>query len=118
MSRDEHSCTHWLRPRNSTLPRIRTRITRVLLVSQDRRHLYVTPWFLRSVNLATKYTVQNKVFNIWSASPSLIHTLTKPSSSNFEIFFRFGLFPLVRVWVHSRCIYNELFATVIYNVQI
>ncbi len=39
-----HSCTHWLRPRNSPLsPRIGTRITRALLVSKDRRHLFVTP---------------------------------------------------------------------------
>jgi hypothetical protein len=43
MSRDVHSCTHWLRPRNSPLaPRIWTRITRALLVSKDRRHLFVT----------------------------------------------------------------------------
>ncbi len=41
MSRDVHSCTHWLRPRNSL--RIWTRITRALLVSKDRRHLFVTP---------------------------------------------------------------------------
>ncbi len=39
-------CAHWLRPRNSPLPKhlgsyyIRGRI----LVSQDRRHLFVTPW--------------------------------------------------------------------------
>jgi hypothetical protein len=34
-----HSCSHWLRPRN---PRIWAHI-RALLVSQDRRHLFVTP---------------------------------------------------------------------------
>ncbi len=40
-----HSCTHWLRPRNSPpSPRIWIRITRAFLVSQDRRHLFVTPW--------------------------------------------------------------------------
>jgi hypothetical protein len=33
-----HSCTHWLRPRNLGS------YTRALLVSQDRRHLFVTPW--------------------------------------------------------------------------
>ncbi len=45
MSRDVHSCTHWLRPSNSPpLHRIWTRITRALFVSKDRRHLFVTPW--------------------------------------------------------------------------
>ncbi len=38
-----HSCTHWLRPRNSPPPRIWAH-TRSLLVSQDRRHLFVTAW--------------------------------------------------------------------------
>ncbi len=44
MPRDVHSCTHWLRSRNPLLPRIWTPYTRALLVSQDRRHLLVTPW--------------------------------------------------------------------------
>jgi hypothetical protein len=43
MSRDVHSCTHWLRPRDSPPSlRIWARITRALLVSKDRRHLFVT----------------------------------------------------------------------------
>jgi hypothetical protein len=40
-----YNCTHWLRPRNPPPPLwayIRAR-TNVLLVSQDRRHLFVTP---------------------------------------------------------------------------
>ncbi len=40
------SCTHWLslRPRNSpTFPQHLGSYTRALLVSQDRRHLFVTP---------------------------------------------------------------------------
>ncbi len=32
-------------PTTPPLPRIWTRITRALFVSQDRRHLFVTPWF-------------------------------------------------------------------------
>ncbi len=48
MSRDVHYCTHWLitnhRPPPSS-PHIRTRNTRALLVSKDRRHFIVTPWF-------------------------------------------------------------------------
>ncbi len=43
----EHSCTLWLRPRNCTPPpplRIWALIMGALLVSKDRRHLYVTPW--------------------------------------------------------------------------
>ncbi len=38
------SCTHWLRPRNSPLPPHLGSYTRTLLSSQDRRHLFVTPW--------------------------------------------------------------------------
>jgi hypothetical protein len=68
MSRDVHSCTHWLikfffwhilsffdffyylvvRPQPPPPPpqsnRIGIRNTRALLVSKDRRHLFVTPW--------------------------------------------------------------------------
>ncbi len=43
MSRDVHSCTQWLRPRNSPLPRRLDSYSRALLVSQDGRHLFVTP---------------------------------------------------------------------------
>jgi hypothetical protein len=43
MSRDMHSCTHWLRPRSSPLPAHLDSYTRALLVSQDRRQLFVTP---------------------------------------------------------------------------
>ncbi len=38
-----HSCTHWLRPRNYPPPPHLGSYTRALLVSQDRRHLFVTP---------------------------------------------------------------------------
>jgi hypothetical protein len=41
-----YSCTHWLRPRNSPSPHLGSH-TRALLVSQDRRHLFVTPWVAR-----------------------------------------------------------------------
>jgi hypothetical protein len=40
-----YRCTHWLRPRNSTPPPPHLgSYARALLVSQDRRHLCVTPW--------------------------------------------------------------------------
>jgi hypothetical protein len=39
-----YSCTHWLRPRNlPPLPPHLGSYKRALLVSQDRRHLFVTP---------------------------------------------------------------------------
>ncbi len=42
-----HSCTHWLRPRNPPPPpptRHLGSYTRALFVSQDRGHIFVTPW--------------------------------------------------------------------------
>ncbi len=41
-----HSCTHWLRPRNpSSLPIwAHLQYDGAILISQDRRHLFVTPW--------------------------------------------------------------------------
>ncbi len=46
MSRDVYSCTHWLRPGwdHPRPPAFGLVYTRALLVSQDRRHLFVTPW--------------------------------------------------------------------------
>ncbi len=48
MSRDVHNCTHWLlRPRKTpTLPHPPhwDTCTRALLVSKERRHLFVTSW--------------------------------------------------------------------------
>ncbi len=41
MSRDVHSCVHWLRPRNSPPPPAFG-----LIYEGDRRHLLVTPWYL------------------------------------------------------------------------
>ncbi len=38
-----HSCIHWLRPRNPSPTHLGS-YTRALLVSQDRRYLFVTPW--------------------------------------------------------------------------
>jgi hypothetical protein len=46
MSRDVHSCSHWLRPfkaANPPPPRILAHRQGALLVSKDRRHLLVTP---------------------------------------------------------------------------
>ncbi len=42
MSRDVHSCTHWLRPRNAPYPPALGLVYEGELVSQDRRHLFVT----------------------------------------------------------------------------
>ena len=44
-----YSCTHWLRPRNSPpFPAFGLIYMRAVLVSQDRRHLLVTPCPLRN----------------------------------------------------------------------
>jgi hypothetical protein len=39
----EYSCSHWLRPRNPVPIPPQGSYTRALLVSQDRRHLFVKP---------------------------------------------------------------------------
>ncbi len=39
-----HGCIHWLRPCNPSPPPHLGSYTRALLVIQDRRHLFVTPW--------------------------------------------------------------------------
>ncbi len=53
-----HSCTHWLRPATPTPPPHLGSYTRALLVSQDRRHLFVTPWLQdRSPLFSVHYTV-------------------------------------------------------------
>jgi hypothetical protein len=40
-----YSCTHWLRPHNPPPPPQHLgSYTRALLVRQDRRHIFVTPW--------------------------------------------------------------------------
>ncbi len=49
-----YSCTHWLNPATSLLPPHLGSYTRELLVSQDRRHIFVIPWFLRIRNLCRK----------------------------------------------------------------
>jgi hypothetical protein len=41
-----HSCSHWLRPRNPSLPALG--LLYEVLASQDRRHLFVTPCLLRT----------------------------------------------------------------------
>jgi hypothetical protein len=50
-----HRRTHWLRPRNSPPPPLPPHwgsYTRALLVSQDSRHLFVTPW----LNISTQHS--------------------------------------------------------------
>ncbi len=55
------SCSYWLTPRNSTLPPYLDPICkRALLVFQDRRHLFVTPWCYCTVSMG------------WTASVSLL----------------------------------------------
>ncbi len=46
-----HSCTHWLRPRNPPLHLGSYTSTMALLISQERRHLFVIPWCPLSTEL-------------------------------------------------------------------
>jgi hypothetical protein len=51
-----HSCTHWLMPSQLLTTHLGS-YTRALLVSQDRRHLFVTLWFLSRILLGEVYCV-------------------------------------------------------------
>jgi hypothetical protein len=44
-----YSCTHWLGPATSPFPPQLGSYTLALLVSQDKRHLFVTPCFKRTL---------------------------------------------------------------------
>ncbi len=61
MLRDVHSCANLLRPRIGPQPPPSPphwdSYTRALLVSKDRRHLYVTPWSYHSLPLPRICTV-------------------------------------------------------------
>jgi hypothetical protein len=67
MSCDVYSCTHWLRSRNPPPPPHFGSYAMALLVSQDRRHLSVTPWAILTetlkvtVLLAVEKTVEKEV---------------------------------------------------------
>jgi hypothetical protein len=54
-----HSCTHWLRPRNPhPLPLHLGSYTMALLVSQDKRHLFVPPAY----KVSLKYSLYETEF--------------------------------------------------------
>ncbi len=61
-----HSCTHWLRPRNPPPPAFGL-YTRALLVSQDRRHLFVIPW-------------KSRIRIILESAVSILYTVTSSSA--------------------------------------
>ncbi len=61
MSRDVHSCSHWLRLRNTPPPRIWVHIRGTPVVSKDRRHLLVNPWVLDLLLM-----LQITSWNTWS----------------------------------------------------
>jgi hypothetical protein len=50
--------SHWSRPLNPPHPPDLCSYTRALLVSKDRRHLLVTPWFLYIVCLSGKILLE------------------------------------------------------------
>ncbi len=58
-----HSCTHWLRP--STPPPALGLYTRALLVSQDRRHIFVTPCLHVLQELYDFFSEEESIQFIW-----------------------------------------------------
>jgi hypothetical protein len=60
-----YSCSHWLRPRNTLPPPAFGLIfERALLVSQERRHLFVTPSLDSLLNYSVLYTlIHTQLYN-------------------------------------------------------
>jgi hypothetical protein len=102
-------CTHWLRPCNPPPPPHPLHLssyTRVLLVSQDRRHLFVTPWY-PSYLPVTSETFSLCVHWVWVWDPrsgsrkilsrirvqgSKRHRIPDPQhrKNNMSVFFQFS----------------------------
>jgi hypothetical protein len=65
-----HSCTHWLRPRNP--PHLGS-YTRALLVSQDRRHLFVNCDYLLAIFLPPHTAPYISNYGSRRSAPTLQH---------------------------------------------
>ncbi len=73
------SCTHWLKLHKCPPPLHLVSYTRALLVSQDRRHLYVTPYYIdHCVGLG-----ERSLLVIWGPAPQ--GTLSNPSKAGVVI---------------------------------
>jgi hypothetical protein len=79
-----YSCTHRLRPRNSPLPPHLGSYSRAPMVSQDRRHLFVTPCCKSSQGLRYRTVLfWNKYFSLVAVvymQRKLVFTLTHTQS--------------------------------------
>jgi hypothetical protein len=87
-----HSCTHWLRPRISPpFPPHLGSYTRALLVSADRRHLFVTPLLCIPVSLGVGWRVWRQWRPFEARLPFVVgvgENLNPPCSSLWEARFR------------------------------
>ncbi len=92
LSRDRHSCTHWLRPLSSPLLPHLDPYTREPLVSQDR-HLFITPWWYRTVCANKRFKGENifggvmeyvYVWTVYSVGPTEGHWAHSPRSDYKE----------------------------------
>ncbi len=79
MSRDVHSCTHWLRPRNSPPPPHLDSYYEGAIGQQDRRHLFVTTcrWFSLTCEYLQEYRKKFEMNLIFSGAwGKMIHEKT------------------------------------------
>ncbi len=86
-----HSCTHWLRPRTPPPPHLGS-YTRALLVSLDRRHLFVTPFVDFTSTIRRGYPCTPTSF-----LPSNLHQLVTMTLRNTYGFTRI-IFQ--NTWIH------------------
>jgi hypothetical protein len=92
-----HSCTHWLRPRNTIPPHLGS-YTRALLVRQGRRHLFVT-------SLRWRHTLDWVFLSVWKQDKSLSSSQGRLPFHGSQTFF----------YTPRRTVYIYVFSTYFYS---
>jgi hypothetical protein len=83
-----HSCTHWLRPYPRIWAHTYCMYTRALLVSLDKRHLFVTPWVSPSPSLlATRHQCKVHIYVLRSFLTHIPQIPNRQISTNTALLF-------------------------------
>jgi hypothetical protein len=89
-----HSCSHRLRPRNPpSYPSHLGSYTWTLLVSQDRQHLFVTPFLYHTCTREQLWLIQLPYLDKWTSTREMIQQI--------KILFR--KLKISRIWLWKTC---------------